>query len=181
MGIKSKTRIIIGILLLTLLWFITCETSLAEDPAIITFDGTPTYTHTRTITVGDTIRGYSYKITVSIKNTGTVASQAMSVNLSDEEGYSLIYPSSITLEPGETETVTFNWSTSLVRDQNVQINFFPSDLNADRDQYNTGSTILNIVIPDSGTTQKTPGFELCIIIIALLALVTLSKYKKDRK
>ena len=181
MGIKSKTRIIIGILLLTFLWVVTCETILAEDQAIITFDGTPTYTHTKTITVGDTIRGYSFDIIVSIKNTGTVASQAMSVNLSDEEGFTLIYPSSITLEPGETETVTFNWSTSLVRDQNVWISFFPADLNADRDQNNSNSTILNIVIPESGTTKKTPGFKLGIIILALLVSIILINKEKNRK
>jgi hypothetical protein len=175
MVIKSKSWRIIVLFLLIFFWFTVCETVLAEGQAIVEFGGSPTYEHTKTITLGDTIRGYSFEIIISIKNTGTLTSQPISVNLSDEEGFSLVYPSSITLEPGETETVIFNWSTSLVRDQNVWISFFPADLNADRNQYNSGSTVLNIVIPKNDTTKKTPGFEIGIVIMSLLIITLLIK------
>ena len=110
-------------LLLGLLTENCCAELQHEDISIL---GNPTYKLTNKVIKNNQVLGRTYLVNVTLYNAGNLRSKELTVNLTDEEGYSL---SDYTyLDPGETKIISFYWSTMLNRDQQISINFFPSNL-----------------------------------------------------
>ena len=166
-------------ILILLLGLLVVQTVTAQDNiAKLSFKGTPGYTLTSDIERDGKIIGRTYRIDVYIQNTGKITSFETLVNLSDEEGFELT--NSTYIEPGETKTVSFTWSTMSDYDQTLKINFFPKNLNIRSNEYNTGSTSVKLIIGDEDklTATNTPGFE-AILLLCLIGLAII--YLKKRK
>ena len=176
-GIKSK-KIIIGIILLATLLLTCCASVQAANRAEIEFEGEPTYNLTQKIKRQNNVIGYSYDIIVKIKNNGDITSEKIVVNLTDEEGFDLA--KTVQIDPGETEIVTFSWSTLSDKDQSIIIRYFPENLDAIHNKYNTGSTIMKMIIggKDSVKAASTPGFEILILFVAI-SIYLISRKKKN--
>ena len=164
-------------MLISLFSIVISECALAKR-SDVSIEGEPTYDLFDTITKNKKIIGRFYKINVTLYNSGDVMSEELTINLSDEEGF--VLEKDTTIEAGETKIITFNWSTSLMRNQKIKINFFPANVHAQRSSYNSGSTsfILKIVDNDQLTGTSTPGFELLLFVSAFMIFLILMKKNK---
>jgi hypothetical protein len=152
--------------------------SAEEQQADISIIGDINYTLTNRLVKNNRVIGRTFEVSVTLQNVGNKKSDELVVNLSDEEGFSL---SNLTyLDPGETKVITFIWSTMINRDQKITINFFPSDIGIDWNEYNKGSKNCLIKIKDNDglTATNTPGFEFLLIILAIMLIVIVSKKRK---
>jgi len=150
-----------------------------EQRAELEIKGEPSYTLIKEIKKGGTIIGRTYKINVEIGNAGNVRSEETVINLTDDEGFTL---KKVTyFEPDETKTISFNWSTLYTYNQELKINYFPANLNLNRNRFNSGSAILTIKpLGDQGVSAtNTPGFEIAIMILSLLCIMFYGKIKKN--
>jgi len=180
---KIKLKVLIGI---TIVLFFTSlfsgllieNCSAEEQRAEVSILGEPTYTLTNKVIKNNRVLGRTYIVSVTIHNAGNLRSKELVVNLSDEEGFSL---SNYTyLDPGETKITSFTWSTTINRDQRVTINFFPSDIDAEWNKYNSGSKTFMIKIRDKSglPATSTPGFEFLLVIIVVILIAFLLKKKR---
>lgn len=156
---------------------ITEKCSAIEQQAEISFFGEPTYTLENKIIKNNQVIGRIYKIDVTLYNAGNLRSEELAVNFTDEEGFSLVKYTYI--NPGVTKIISFNWSTILNRDQEIQANFFPADLDTIWNQNNSGSKTFMIKINDKNgmPATNTPGFELTLIISSIIIFVYLIRRK----
>lgn len=147
-----------------------------EETYNISIKDEPTYKLTNTILRDGRVLGKSYQIDVVISNSGTFKSDEIEVNLTDQEGYTLSQRTFF--NPGETKTITFNWSTINIKNQELQINFYPSNLDIARNNLNSGKRSLTIKV-DEGSVPgtSTPGFEIGLLIAAILGVVFFIKRK----
>ena len=154
------------------------RSSAEEQRAEILILGEPTYTLTNKVIKNNRVIGRTYIIDVTFYNSGDARSEELVVNLTDEEGFSL--ENIIFLNPGETKIISFTWSTIINRDQRVTVNFFPLNLDVDRTQYNSGSKVFTIKIGDGSNlpATSTPGFELIVMIIAIIVFMFFQKKKE---
>ena len=82
------------------------------------------------------------------------------------------------IEPGETKTISFNWSTINIRNQILKVNFYPSDLDTLWNKYNSGYKTFTIKVDDNNIpATSTPGFEILLAIIAIICFTYLMKKK----
>lgn len=179
MAIKSKALIGITIVFLFIGLFLglLIENCYAEEQrAEISIIGEPTYTLTNRVIKDNKVLGRTFLVDVTIHNAGNLRSEELVVNLSDEEGFSLA--NYTYLDPGETKIISFTWSTMINRDQKITINYFPLDLDADWNQYNSGSKTVMIKIEDGLPATSTPGFEIISVIMAIIILAFLWKKKR---
>lgn len=139
------------------------------------FVGEPEYELVNTVNRGGKVIGWSYKVNVKIQNSGDVKSKETIVNLTDEEGISL--SKIIKVDPGETKTIQFNWSTLSSKDQKIASSFYPLSLDTSHTSYNSGSTTFTIIIDEKDTVPatSTPGFELIIVLFAITGILILKK------
>ena len=109
---------------------------------------------------------------------GSKQSEELIVNISDREGFSL--SNKIYMNPGEIKTVSFTWSTLVDRDQEITANFFPSNLDAAWNRYNSGSKTFTIIMDEQSglTATNTPGFELIIVAFAVIILIFIYRKKQ---
>lgn len=180
---EIKLKVLIGI---TIVFFFTSlfsglliENCSAEGQRVeVSILEEPTYMLTNKVIKNNRVLGRTYIVSVTIHNAGNLRSKELVVNLSDEEGFSL---SNYTyLDPGETKIISFTWSTTINRDQLATINFFPSDIDAEWNQYNSGSKTFTIKIgnEDGLSATSTPGFEFLLVIIAVILIAFLLKKKR---
>ena len=105
----------------------------------------------------------------------------MVVNITDQEGFPPI-EKSFYINPGEEETVYFDWSTLLEGTAEITINYHPSHQNIDEGDWtpeNSGSTTLKIKVTESnGNSGSSPGFEFIIILLSIIFLILQKKRKK---
>lgn len=170
----SLTCVYLFLLCLLLLSFENC---LAVNRAMISFAGEPEYKLVNEVYKGNELIGWVYEIYVRLKNDGNVRSQELIVSLKDAEGFTL--EDRVYIDPGEIKTVNFTWST-LNKNQVLLISYYPSDPNASLDQYNHGSTELNIGGKSDVSSTTTPGFEILVFTLALLAVIFLVKKYSDK-
>ena len=162
-------RVIIIFIFIGVLTSITTEKCSAEEQqAEISFLGEPTYILENKIIKNNQVIGRIYTIDVTLYNAGNLRSEQIKVNITDEEGFSLVKYTYI--NPGETKIISFNWSTILDRDQEIHANYFPSDLDTVWTRYNSGSKTFMIKINDKDgvSATNTPGFELTLIISSII-------------
>jgi hypothetical protein len=183
MGIKSKllSLTVTVIFLGTIFGIFINGASAEEDRAEISFKSEPTYILTDEITRNGRVIGRTYEINIVLQNTGSKKLDELTVNITDEEGFSL--KKLVDINPSETETITFTWSTLLLRTQKITVNYFPSSSTPPSNSYNTGKTAFSIIMEeDEGVTAtSTPGFEFLITILSLLSLIiTIRKPKQNR-
>ena len=155
------------------------ETCCAENNYNVSFVGEPTYELLNTVKRGGNIIGKAYVINITLYNSGPDESEALIVNISDEEGFDLFQR--ISIDSGETKVVTFEWSTMLLRNQQILINFYPENSKNKKTLQNSGSTSLTIKIIDTNddlTGTSTPGFEFLVVLSAIILLSILLKKKK---
>jgi len=160
-----------------ILFFSLTINCIAEDSTYeISIKGEPSYKLTNTIVKNGRVLGKSYKINVVFTNSGEYKSEEIEVNLTDQEGYTLTQRTYF--NSGETKIITFNWSTVNIKNQELQINFYPSNLDTPRNNYNSGRESLTIKIVDSSVPgASTPGFKIILLIAALLFVVLIMKRK----
>ena len=124
--------------------------------------------------------GWSYNITVKIKNVGDVVSEEIVVNLTDE---ALDFPTSlkkyVTIEPGKTETIYFEGATIYDYDQTMYLSYYPADLGKVWTEKNHEVITFELIIEDEDTNTGagTPGFEILLFFLAI-SLVYMLKKKK---
>ena len=114
------------IIIITFFSIVISETCFAENNYNISFVDEPTYELVRTIRKNNEIIAKSYLIYILLHNSGPEKSEELRVNISDEEGFDLFQK--VYVEPGETTVVTFNWSTLLLKNQKITVNFFVINL-----------------------------------------------------
>ncbi len=183
MGIKLKVIVVTMILFLSIgLFFgmIIEKSSAEEQQAEISFIGEPTYMLTNEIIKNNRVIGRTFTINITLYNAGNKKSEELAVNISDEEGFSL--KKYTYLDPGETKIISFKWSTLINRDQKIVVRYLPADLDAAWTQYNHGSKTFTIKIEDKDglPATSTPGFEVLLIIIAIIIYAFLRKKKEHR-
>ena len=179
MVIKSKgfIEIIIAFVFISLFSGLLIENCCAEEQrAEISIVGEPTYTLTSRVIKNNRVLGRTFLVGVTIHNAGNIKSEELVVNLSDEEGFSLA--NYTYLDPGETKTISFTWSTMINRDQRITISYFPANLDTPWNKYNSGSKTVMIKIEDGLPATSTPGFEFLLVIIAVILIAFLLKKKR---
>ena len=180
-SIKSKfLTLVILVLTLNLFFIMFTEKSIAANQAQVSFLGQPTYRLIRSIERNGQVIGKTFQINVTLHNSGNLMSDELTVNLSDEEGFTLTRDK-IYLDQGDTKIISFTWSTTtLNRNQQIKVLFFPSDLNVSWNEFNSGSTTFTIKVTDSGglPAASTPGFEIIVFLSAVTILIFLLKKKR---
>jgi hypothetical protein len=162
----------------TIISFSASDLCNAEDSNYkISIKEEPTYKLTNTIERNGAVFGKSYKIDIIFTNSGNQKSDEIEVNLSDEEGF--VLSQKTYFNAGQTKTITFNWSTILIKNQKLKLNYYPSNLGTPRNKYNSGQEIINIKINDNSLPgTSTPGFEIALMIIAIIFAIL--SYKRKR-
>lgn len=174
-----KTKILF--LLLTITSIITLSliqnTRAEGNHAEIIFADEPTYKLVNVLTKNNKEIGWTYQIDIKLKNIGNKKSDELIVNLSDNEGFSLLNYTRI--EPGETKHISFRWSTIQKRDHVLTIRYFPADLDKTWNKYNSGMKKLIIPYnPSSGLPgTSTPGFEIILLFLSITILLIFTKKK----
>ena len=180
--IKTKVLIlvlIVSVIIVLLTTMLTQNTRAEENRAEIIFVDEPTYKLVNVLTKNNKEIGWTYQINVTLKNIGDKKSDELIVNLSDDEGFSLL--NHTYFEPGETKTISFLWSTIQKRDHTMTIRYFPADLDKTWNIYNSGIRKLVIYYKPSNEVKgtSTPGFETIAVFISLITLIVL--YRKLKK
>lgn len=149
------------------------------NQAQVSFLGEPTYKLITNIERNGKIIGKTFQINVTLHNSGKLRSDELTVNLSDDEGFTLTRDK-IYLDQGETKTVSFTWSTTVSKNQQIKVQFFPSNLDTVWNEYNSGSTTFTIKVTDNGgfPATSTPGFEIVVFLSAITILIFLLKKKR---
>ncbi|KYK21537.1 hypothetical protein AYK24_08990 [Thermoplasmatales archaeon SG8-52-4] len=148
-----------------------------EGQAEISIKGTPTYKLISQNTSGNRIVS-RYKIYITFENSGNVSSDQIKVNLTDPDGF--ILDKTFKIEPAETKLITFDWSTIFTDDQELKINYRPTDFDTIKTKDNSGKTTLTIKVVNNNDDGSTPGFEMVVISIALLFSILIIRYRNKK-
>lgn len=134
----------------------------------ISIKSEPSYKLIKDIIKNNISIGKIYEINVTLVNSGLGISDELTVNLTDEENFTL--SKKIIINPGETKIISFTWSTLLIKNQQIIISFYPSDQDIIWNQYNSGSQAFTIYMTDENNVQatSTPGFEIVLVIASIL-------------
>ncbi len=178
MKAKYYNLLIVFCFLALIFSLIVNEKCIAQgNRAEVSFVGSPTYRLTNKVDKNG-IQGWTYEINVTLQNTGDKKSDELLINLSSEEDS---LHKTIILEPGNTTTVSFIWSTISDKDQEFNIRFYPTNIELPRTSYNSGSTSFTLVIEDVDKvpSKSTPGFGIILVFISLI--ISMIYLKKRRK
>lgn len=164
--------IIIGILLI--IAFVPLLNA-QENRAEISFKEEPNYNLVKKMKQNNEIVGWRYNIFITLENNGDKESEEIQINMTDQEGFTL--SNITTFEPGETKTIVFSWTTTKSINQKINVNFFPTDLDADWNKYNSGSTsfVLKIDNENGVPAASTPGFEILLFFLSIMTLYIFRK------
>lgn len=167
--------ILLFMLIIASLFSITIpERCKADDQVGVYIVGDPTYRLTNSIVKKNRIIGQTYQVNVTLHNSGNSRSEELTVNLTDATDS---LAKKTYLEPGETQIVSFTWSTLIIKNQRLIINFYPSDLDALWTEYNSGSKSLTVKIEESSgvPATSTPGFEIILLFAAIICIIFFKK------
>lgn len=124
-----------------------------------------------------------YDIIVILHNSGDIKSDEITVYFSDPEFNTTtppmkLTPSNISCNPNENITFTMDdWPTPLSGDVPINISFGPSDSDVIKTGDNSGYYVYSLHIENNEKTTSTPGFEVVVVLGAILVLL-LMKYRK---
>jgi PGF-CTERM protein len=178
---KLKTMLIYILLFVSLSSFLFLSPFCSANQADVSFkDVTVQLIQTRPPIGTTTIR--EYRITAILYNTGDTKSVNITVKLKDPQpglNATLIFqPEDYSFKPNEEKTFVFeNWPTSLSGDIALNISFQPTSPNVLLTEYNSGSYIYTLHIRDDTKTTSTPGFEVLVVLIAILAFLFIKQIK----
>ena len=127
------------------------------------------YEFVRTVEVGDQTYVY-YNITIIMNNSGNDISDNITLHIEDDQGYSGYYY--YTFSPKELKEFIFDdWPLLGLGEHQININFYPTDLDVTISEDNSGSTSLVLSTDGESDDKSTPGFELVSLISAMSAIV----------
>ncbi len=181
---KSKRELyfIIGIFCFSLLIFFwpVCH---AQQASLSIKNVSVQLVETRESVGNRTIRVYN--ILAVIHNSGTVKSDEITVYFYDPE-YNKTTTPPIKLTPlaasvSPNENITFilqNWPTLLTGEVPINISFRPSSPNVVETPYNHGSYVYMLQIGNAQKSSSTPGFEVAIVLVALIFFLIKKQIKK---
>ena len=164
-------------LLSLFLTLIVAENCYAEkNRAEVSFLGEPTYELVNKIEK-NTITVWTYSINVTLQNTGNIKSDELFVNLSIKGDSS---KQKVIVEPGNASTITFTWPFFSDKDQEFNVDFYPVNMGASRNIYNSGKTSFTLIIEevDGLSSTSTPGFEIVLLIVSLVIILLITKNQK---
>jgi PGF-CTERM protein len=179
---KVKPILIYVLLVVTLSTFLFLSPFCSAQHANVSIkDVTVQLTQTRPPIGTTTIREYT--ITAILQNTGDSESVNITVKLKDPQpglNATLIFqPKNSSLKPNEEKTFLFeNWPTSLSSDIALNISFQPSSPDVLLTEFNSGFYIYTLHIGDGTKTTSTPGFEVLVVLIAILAFLFIKQIRK---
>ncbi len=179
MEFKKCTLIICLAILLCFVFILFSENTEAKEyRSEVSFAKDPSYKLNKKLERDGKIVGWTYEIYIYFINEGNLQSDNLIVNITDEEGFTL--KNSFRLDPGESKTITFIWSTMSEKDQDIFIKYFPEDPGKIHTKYNSGETTMKMIIEKEDTISavSTPGFEIIIFIISVILTFYLTKRKK---
>ncbi len=131
-------------------------------------------------TVGNDNQKFNYyTITIKLKNTGFIESDDITLAIWEQnEGKQLATYRNSTIEPGETIEFTFgddetDWIVSGTGEHTVMYEYCPTNTTR-ANNYNSGSGSFKI---NDGSLEEenTPGFQIIVILAALLAIILYRK------
>ncbi len=178
---KMKVVLILVLLVMNLGFFLAVTpVSFGQQANVSIKDVSVQLTQTRPPIGAITIR--EYRITAILQNTGNTDSVNITVKLRDPEpGLNAtlqFQPPNYSLKPNEEKTfVVENWPTSLSGDIALNITFQPSSPNVLLNAYNSGSYTYALHIGDMNTKPSTPGFEILVVLLAILGFLFIKKIK----
>ena len=176
---KVKTIMIYLLLFVNLSSFLLLSPFCSAQHANVSIkDVTVQLTQTRPPIGTTTIREYT--ITAILQNTGDSESVNITVKLKDPQpglNATLIFqPENSSLKPNDEKTFVFeNWPTSLSGDIAINISFQPSSPDVLLTEFNSGYYIYTLHIGDVIKTTSTPGFEVFVVLIAILAFLFITR------
>lgn len=179
---KIKVVLIFVLLVITLGFFLAVTpVSVGQQANVSIKDVDVQLTQTRPPVGVITIR--EYRITAIVQNTGDTDSVNITVKLRDPEpglNATLTFqPPSYSLKPNEEKTfVVDNWPTSLSGNIPLNITFQPSSPNVLLNTYNSGSFTYTLHINDTNAKTSTPGFEILIVLLAILTFLVIKKIRR---
>lgn len=179
---KVKPILIYVLLVVNLSIFLLLSSFCTAQHADVSIkDVTVQLTQTRPPIGTTTIREYT--ITAILQNTGDSESVNITVKLKDPQpglNATLIFqPKNSSLKPDEEKTFVFeNWPTSLSGDIALNISFQPSSPDVLLTEFNSGYYISTLHIGDGIKTTSTPGFEVLVVLIAILAFLYIKQMRK---
>jgi len=182
---KVKTVLAYVILSINLSYFLVLTpVCLGQQANVSLKDVSVQLTQTRP-PIGTTIIR-EYRITAVLRNTGDTDSVNITVKLKDPQpglNATLVFqPQSSSLKPNEEKTFVFeNWPTSLSGDIALNVSFQPSSPNVLLSEYNSGSYTYVLHTGENSTTKSTPGFEILIVLIAVLAFLFTKKIRENHR
>jgi hypothetical protein len=149
-------------------FYLSTERCLGEEESFeLSFIDEPTYKLKNTFEKNGRILGKSFQIDVIIGNSGNSKSDEIEINLTDQEGF--ILSQRTFFKAGESKTITFNWSTMNIRNQELYIRFYPSKVDTIRNKFNSGQKTFTIKVVDKGMSgTSTPGFEIFLLLSAII-------------
>jgi len=174
---KNHNKIFVfGLLLVAFMLSIT--TVKGDESYDVSFADEPTIELNHEIVTNNEVKGRVFFVNVSLENTGNIASDELTVNLTDEEGFTL--SKTTTVSASEIKTISFTWSTVYLSDQTLHISFYPSDLNKATTQYNHGVTTISVSEEKTeDSNSNTPGFEIMLLIVAFIFIIENKKRKTN--
>jgi len=110
-----------------------------------------------------------FRINITLINQGDENSGNISVEMTDQEGFTL--RKIISLMPGESKTVTFYWNTTITEEQVINITYAPATKGVTPTSYNSGKESIVIDAVYEIGMDETPGFEFILFAIAVLIFV----------
>jgi hypothetical protein len=139
----------------------------------------------KTITVGNNSIRY-YNITVILHNSGSTKSDELSVKFYDPQFNATTAPlilkslnsSNYSIPPGENKIFYSDWPTPLSGDVILNITFSPKSPGVQTNKYNSGYYLYTLHIGSPQTKKSTPGFELAVLLVAIIILFGWRKSKK---
>jgi len=168
----KKNKLIIKFLTIffLILMLISVSESVLSSQAKIEFVKDPSYQFYK-----EKDNKYFYLISVTLQNTGDVSSCPVDIKIR-EEGFDSVCPDDcqkVIFEPGEQRTFSIEWGTAAKSDE-IEVVYTASS-SANVSIYNTGKKTLEIDYNQVDPNRGTPGFNILILIFALLSLIV---YKK---
>jgi len=138
---------------------------------------------TRSLAGGTIIR--EYKISAILQNSGDIPSVNITVKFKEPEpgisGNLTMQPVEYSLEPNEEKTFVFeNWPTTLSGQIPLNISFGPSSPTVLLTSDNSNFSLYTLQIENDNNNKptSTPGFEVLIVLVAILALLLKKQIKK---
>jgi hypothetical protein len=116
-----------------------------------------------------------YKIFITLKNSGNIESDDITVKIEDKDGS---YIRNSTIFPNESEVFIFDDHPIIsMEDQIINISYFPTDIGTALDESNHGDDKL-ILKPNKNENNLIPGFEIIFLFAAIIVYIFYNKYIK---